>query len=64
MCFDYVKNKCTSEELRNISKKDLVYFINHIESIMDSIVTNNDERIEKVFYYSETLELELALRCL
>ena len=35
-----------------------------MESILDSIVPENEEKTDKVYYYSENLELELALRCL
>lgn len=64
LCFNFVKNHCSVDDLRNASKKDLTYFTNYIESMLDSLVTNNEERKEKVFYYSENLELEIALRCL
>ena len=64
MCFDYVSTRCTQEDLRNISKKELTFFVNNLESILDSIVTDAEEKTDKVYYYSENLELELALRCL
>ena len=35
--------------------------MNNLESILDSIVTDAEEKTDKVYYYSENLELELAL---
>ena len=60
---DFITNNCTSEDLRNTTKKELTFFTNHIESILDSIV-NNEDKTEKVYQVSETLELDLALKCL
>lgn len=38
------------------------YFINNIESLLDSITS--DDKTDKVYYISENLELRLALKCL
>lgn len=64
LAFNFVKNHCTVDDLRHATKKDLTYFTSYIESMLDSLVTNNEERKDKVYYYSENLELEIALRCL
>lgn len=43
-----------------------MYFANNVESILDSVSSHlsADEKQEKVYRVSESLELELALRCL
>lgn len=64
LAFNFVKNHCSVDDLRHVSKKDLTYFTNYIESMLDSLVTNNEERKDRVYYYSENLELEIALICL
>lgn len=39
-CAEFVKNRCTSEDLRLATKKDITFFSNNVESILDSITTN------------------------
>ena len=59
-------SRCTSEDLRTASKKDIIYFSSNVESILDSITIGltPDEKVDKVYKISETLDLEIALKCL
>lgn len=65
-CAEFVKNRCTSEDLRLATKKDITFFSSNVESILDSIAVNlsNEEKAELVYKISETLELDIALKCL
>ena len=49
ICLDFIYNRCSQEDLRNTTKKELSYFASHIESILDSIVTNSEEKTERVY---------------
>jgi hypothetical protein len=64
LCFQYIREKCTVDDLRLVSKKELTFFTNNIESLLDSLVVKHEEKVDKVYYYSENLELEIAIRCL
>ena len=35
-CFDFIQNRCTSEDLRTSHKKDITIFSSNVESILDS----------------------------
>lgn len=39
-CYDFIVNRCTGEDLRTAQKKDIMYFSNNVESILDSITHN------------------------
>jgi hypothetical protein len=62
----FIKNRCTSEDLRTSQKKDIATFSSNVESILDSATATmtSDQKIEKVYLISETLELEIAFKCL
>ncbi|CDW85633.1 ubiquitin carboxyl-terminal hydrolase family protein [Stylonychia lemnae] len=64
LSYDFIINRSTYEDLRTATKKDLQYFINQIESMLDSINLKIKERVENVFQYSENMELNIALKCL
>jgi len=64
MCYEFIRVRCTAEDLRNVSKKDLGYFTSNLESLLDYIYPNQSDKVDQVYYYSDNLELEIALRCL
>ena len=65
-CKDFIYNRCTQEDLRLAAKKDIMFYSSNVESILDSVTNGltNEEKIEHVYKVSESLELELALKCL
>jgi hypothetical protein len=39
-CADFIRNRCTSEDLRTASKKDITYLASNVESLLDSATIN------------------------
>lgn len=46
LCYEYIRDKCTADDFRNISKKELGYFTSNLESLLDSIYQSQDDKIE------------------
>jgi len=65
-CTDFIKNRCTSEDLRTSQRKEIVTFSSNVESILDSATATmtSDQKIDLVYLISENLELEISLKCL
>lgn len=65
-CYDFIQNRLTQEDLRVASKKDIQFYSNVVETMLDSVTVgkSSEGKIEIVYQISESLELELALKCL
>lgn len=66
VCGDFIKNRCTSEDLRTSQKKEITTFSSNVESILDSATAtmSSDQKIDLVYQVSENLELDIAYKCL
>ena len=65
-CYDFIQSRCSPEDIRVTPRKDIQFFSANIESILDSVTSSSSaaEKIDLVYQISESLELELALKCL
>jgi hypothetical protein len=65
-CAEFVHARCSAEDLRIAQKKDIMFFASNVESILDaiSVTMSTNEKVEAVYKVSETIELEIALKCL
>jgi hypothetical protein len=65
-CVEFINGRCTPEDLRTASKKEITFFPTNIESLLDSIHADKlfDQKSELIYKVSEQIELDIALRCL